>query len=68
MHKIILNAEEDAGPYAIATMISDAPIADAELSPGKMKGIDLNDLHVFLAHSHADNLRETVCKIGARVF
>ena len=33
-----------------------------------MKGIDINDLHVSLAHSHADTVRETTHKMGVKVF
>ena len=66
MHEITLNAKgvhlldgdfsfmrRDAGSYVEASRIADAPITAAVIAPGKMKRIDINDLHVSLAQSHA---------------
>ena len=58
----------DAGSYVEATRIAETPIAAAVLAPGKMRGIDINDLHVSPAHSHADTLRETARQMGIKVF
>ena len=33
-----------------------------------MRKIDIDDLHVSLAHSHADTLRETARQMDAKVF
>ena len=41
------------------------PIAAAVIN---MMRIDINDLHVSLAHSHADTLRETARQTGVKVF
>ena len=49
----------DAGSYVEAIRVVETPIAAAALAPGKMGRIDVNDLHVSLAHFHSDNLRET---------
>ena len=46
----------DTGSYVEATRVVETPIAAAVLAPGKMRRIDINDLHVSLAHSHADTL------------
>ena len=56
----------DAGSYVEVTRIAETPIAAAVLAPGKMREIDINDLHVSLAHSHADTLRETARQMGIR--
>ena len=58
----------DAGSYVEATRIAETPITAAVLAPGKMRGIDINDLHVSPAHSHADTLRETARQMGIKVF
>ena len=58
----------DAGSYIEATRVVETLTVAAVLAPGKMKRIDLNDLHVSLAHSHADILRETARQMGIRVF
>ena len=58
----------DAGSYIQATRTVETPIAAAVLAPGKMRRIDINDLHVSLAHSHADTLRETARQMGIKVF
>lgn len=57
----------DAGSYVEAITIVETPIAAAVLAPGKMRRIDMNDLHVSLAHSHADTLLETARQIGIKV-
>ena len=57
----------DAGSYVEATRIVKTPFAAAVLAPGKMRKIDINDLHVSLAHSHADTLRETARHMGIMV-
>ena len=49
----------EAGSYSSATRITDPPMANAVLVPGKQQRIDINDLHVVLALSHAETLRET---------
>ena len=58
----------DAGSYVEATRVVETPIVAAVLAPGKMRRIDINDLHVSLAHSHADTLRETARQMGIKVF
>ena len=58
----------DASSYVEVTRIAETPIAAAVLAPGKMRKIDINDLHVSLAHSHADILRETARQMGIKVF
>ena len=68
MHEIPLNPERvhildgelafsirGAGSYVEARRISDVPIAPALIAPAKRMRIDIDDLHVSLAHSHADN-------------
>ena len=57
-----------AGSYVEATRVVETPIVAAVLAPGKMRRIDINDLHVSLAHSHADTLRETARQMGIKVF
>ena len=42
-------------------------MANAVLVPGKQQRIDINDLHVALAHSHAEILRETARQHGVEV-
>ena len=56
----------DAGSYVEATRVVETPIVAAVLAPGKMR-IYINDLHVSLAHSHADTLRETARQMGIKV-
>ena len=46
----------DAGFFVEATRVVEISIATATLAPGKMRRIDINDLHVSLAHSHTDAL------------
>ena len=58
----------DAGSSVEATRVVETPIVAAVLAPGKMRRIDVNDLHVSLAHSHADTLRETARQMGIKVF
>ena len=58
----------DAGSYVEANRIADAPIAAAVMAPGKMKRIDINDVHASHAHSHADTLRETARQMGVKAF
>ena len=80
MPEITLNAEgahlldarlsflrRDAESYVTASRIADARIAAAVIAPGKMKGIDINDLHVSLTFSHADLLRVTARQIGVKM-
>ncbi|CAN0297573.1 unnamed protein product, partial [Scytosiphon promiscuus] len=58
----------DSGSYLRATRVNaDAAIAAAVLAPGRMQHIDINDLHVSLAHSHAVTLRETARQMGIKV-
>ena len=57
----------EAGSYCSATRITDPPMANAVLVPGKQQRIDINDLHVALAHSHAETLRETARQHGVEV-
>ena len=56
-----------AGSYVEATRVVETPIATAVLAFGKRRIIDINDLHVSLAHSHADTLRETAWQMGVKV-
>ena len=42
----------DTGSYVDVTRIAETPIAAAELTPGKMRGIDINHLHVSLSLIH----------------
>ena len=58
----------DAGSFVEATRVVETPIATAVLAPGMMRRIDINDLHVSLAHSHADTLRESARQMGIKVF
>ena len=58
----------DAGSYVEATRVVETPIVVAVLAPGEMRRIDINDLYVSLAHSHADTLRETARQMGIKVF
>ena len=58
----------DAGSCVEATRVVETPISAAVLAPGKMRRIGTNDLHVFLANSHADTLRETARQMGIKVF
>ena len=46
----------DAGSLVEATRVVKTPIAAAVLAPGKIRRIDINVLHVSLAHSRADTL------------
>ena len=39
--------------------ITDPPMENLVLAPGKQQRIDNNDLHVVLAHAHTETLRET---------
>ena len=55
------------GSYCSATRINDPPMADAVLVPGKQQRIDITDLHVALAHPHAETLRETAREHGVEV-
>ena len=50
-----------------ATRVVEDPIAAAVLVPGKMHRMDINDLHVSLAHSHAETLRETAWQMQIKV-
>ena len=64
----VLSLRRDAGSYVEATRVVETPIAAAVLAPGKLRRIDINDLHVCLAHFHADTLRETARQMGIKVF
>ena len=57
----------EAGSYCSAIRITNPPMANAVLVPGKQQRIDINDLHVALAHSHAEPLRETARQHGVEV-
>ena len=46
----------DAGSFVEVTRVVETPIAAAVLTPGKMRRIDIDYLHVSLAYSHADTL------------
>lgn len=58
----------DAGSYVEATRNVETLTAAAVLAPGNMRRIDINDLYVSLAPSHADSLRTTSIKIGFQGF
>ena len=47
----------DAGSFVEATRVVEASIATAVLAPGRMRRIDINDLHVSLPHFYADTFR-----------
>ena len=49
----------EVGSYCSAPRITDPPMANAVLVPGKQQRIDINDLHVSLNHANAETLRET---------
>ena len=81
MHQVTLNAKgahlldedlsslrKDAGSYVEATRIIDAPIAAIVIASRKVKRNDINSLHVSLAHSHTDTLRETARQMSVKVF
>lgn len=51
-----------------ARRIVETLIAAAGLAPGKMRRIVNTDLHVSLARSRADNLRETARQMGTKDF
>ena len=63
----VLSLRRDAGSYVEATRVVEISFAAAVLAPGKMGRIDITDLHVPLAHSHADTLRETARQMGIKV-
>ena len=59
----------EPGSYIKATRIRhDLVVAAAVLAPGKTPPIDMNVLHVALAHSQADTCRETARQMGVQVF
>ena len=58
----------EARSFVEATRVVETPIVAAVLAPRKMRLIDLNDVHVSLAHSHADILRETARQMEIKVF
>ena len=81
MHEFTLNLEgvhllggdltfpcRAAGFYVEASRIADAPIVAGVVAPEKMMRIDVNDLHVSYAHSHADTLCETARQMRVKVF
>ena len=57
----------EAGSYCCATRITDPLMANAVLVPGKQQRIDINDLHVALAHLHVEALRKTASQHGVEV-
>ncbi|CAM9723590.1 unnamed protein product, partial [Laminaria digitata] len=57
----------DTGSYVEDTRVINDPIAAAVLAPGKMRRMDINDLHVSLAHSHTETLRETARQFGIKL-
>ena len=58
----------EAGSYVEATRVIETPIAAPVLAPRTMRRIEVNGLHVSLAHSHVDTLRETARQKGIQVF
>ena len=58
----------DAGSYVDATLVVKTPIVAAFLAPGKMRRIDIYNLHVSLAHSHTDTVCETARQMSIKVF
>ena len=65
---VLLFLRRDAGSFVEATRVTETPIAAPVFAPGKMRRIDIDDLHVSLAHSHADTLRETARQTRINVF
>ena len=63
----VLFVRRGAGSYCSATRITGPPMANVVLIPGKQQRIDINDLHVALAHPHAETLRETARQHGVEV-
>ena len=58
----------ESGSYVKMTRIRhDLVVATAVLAPGKMPRIDINDLHVAVAHLHADTCRETAHQVSVKV-
>lgn len=57
----------DVDCYVEATRVVNDPISAAVLTPGKITRIDINDLHVSLAHFHAETLRKTARQTGTHV-
>ena len=47
-------ARGEAGSYCSATSVTNPPMPNAVVVPSKQQLIDVNDLHVALAHPHAE--------------
>ena len=58
---------KETGAYCSANKISYPLMANAVLVPGEQQRIDINDLHVALAHPHAATLRESARQHGVEV-
>ena len=59
----------ESGSYIQVNRIRhDLVVTAAVLVPGKMPWSDINDLHVTLAHSHADTCREAARQMDVKVF
>ena len=54
--------------FVEAIKVVEIPISAAVLAPGRMRRIDVNDLHVSLAHSHAVTLRESARQMEIKMF
>ena len=63
----VSSVRREADSYCSATRITDPPMANAVLVPGKQQRIDIDDLHVALAHPRAETLRETTRQHGVEV-
>ena len=63
----VLFVRRETGSYCSATRITDPPMANTVLVPGKQQRIDINDPHVALAHLLAKTLRVTARQHGVEV-
>ena len=48
LDEVLSILRRDAGSFVEATRVVESPIAAAVMAPGKMRRIDINDLHVSL--------------------